>query len=131
MFPNVWGQIAETVDRMADKAALAQAQSAGGAMRIEPDQVDEVARFFEDEARAMEARQREVNYLSRVKAPGKDPVSIQAANKYGQVGAGNDQAYADNYLKLAKVFKDTAANLRASAQQTRTDDQNSADGLKS
>ncbi|TDD85663.1 hypothetical protein E1202_20470 [Saccharopolyspora karakumensis] len=130
-FPNIWSGLVETVDRMADKAALAQSQSAGGSMRIEPDKVDELASFFEAEALAMEAREADVFELATVPTAGKDPVSVSAASTYGQVAEGDEQAYLTNYRKLARVFKDTAANLRASATQTRTNDQDSADSLRS
>ncbi|MEV4729038.1 hypothetical protein [Saccharopolyspora sp. NPDC049426] len=131
-FPNsFWGTIGETFDRMADKAALAASQSAGGSMRIEPDKVDELASFFEAEALAMERREQEVYELSQVPTAGKDPVSVRSASTYGQVADGDEQAYLNNYRKLASVFKDTAANLRASATQTRTNDQDSADSFRS
>jgi len=52
------------------------------------------------------------------------------AEIFSKVGGGDDQAYFDNYMKLIDVFKDTAANLQASAQQTRTDEQNNEDALR-
>ncbi|MGI8307272.1 hypothetical protein [Saccharopolyspora hattusasensis] len=123
------GALASTLARAADKAALAQSQSAGGAMRIDPDKVDEIAGFFEAEAVELRKRQRNIFDLSTVESPGGDPVSTQASVRYGEVAAGDDRAYLDNYLKLAEAFDGTAANLRASAKQTRTDDQNSADSF--
>ncbi|RKT86624.1 PE family protein [Saccharopolyspora antimicrobica] len=125
------GNAMNIMTRAADNAALAAAQSAGGSMRIEPDQVDKLAQFFKEEATRLEDRQQEVFSLSRVKAPGKDPVSTQVADRYGQVAAGNETAYLNNYLQLAKVLKETAANLEASARQTRTDDQNAEDSIRS
>lgn len=122
MFPNIWGQITETVDRMADNAAYAASQAAGGSMRIQPERVDELARFFEDEASAMEIREAKIGMLAEVSAPGTDPVSQNATVVYGQVGAGDKTAYMENYKELAKVFKNAAIALRESAQQVRTDD---------
>ncbi|QIZ33832.1 hypothetical protein [Saccharopolyspora sp. ASAGF58] len=124
-----WGQIGQAVDRMADNVVLAAAQNAGGAMRIDPDQVDAVANFFQDEAENMQNRADKVQKLSVLKPAGKDPVSQEATKVYRQVGAGDGQAYMENYLKLADVFHETAKNLRASAKQTRTDDQNAAESL--
>ncbi len=122
MFPNIWGQITETVDRIADNAAYAAWQSAGGSMRIQPEKVDELARFFDDEALAMENRELEIAMLADVPAPGTDPVSTNATVVYGQVGAGDKTAYMENYRELAKVFRNSAIALRESAQQVRTDD---------
>lgn len=130
-FPNVWGRIAETVDRMADNAAYAASQSAGGSMRIQPEKVDELARFFEDEALMMEKREAKIAMLADVPAPGTDPVSTSATTIYGQVGAGDKTAYMENYRQLATVFKDAATALRQSAQQVRTDDDTAALSFKS
>ena len=121
-------QIHERANR---KAELAHAMDAGGArMRVDPAEVDALAKFFEDEAQGLLGRAREIQKLSQVTPPGLDPVSKDAAKVYGQVGEGNAQAYMDNYLKLADTFNGTAANLRKNAQQTRTDDQNAADGFR-
>ncbi|MEU6261611.1 hypothetical protein [Saccharopolyspora shandongensis] len=124
------GALASTLARAADKAALAQLQQAGGSMAIDPDKIDEIARFFEDEAREMRARQADLYKLATIEPPGTDPVSTQAAEKYGQVGAGDERAYLDNYLQLADYFDGTAAKLRASTKQARTDDQNAADSFR-
>lgn len=130
-FPNVWGQIAETVDRIADKQAYAAMQAAGGSMRIQPDKVDEIARFFDDEADKLENREVDVTMLAEVQAPGTDPVSTNAATTYGKVGAGAPNAYMENYSKLAVVFRDAANALRQSAQQVRSDDDTAALSFKS
>ncbi|MEU5845466.1 hypothetical protein [Saccharopolyspora shandongensis] len=124
------GAFASTTARAADKAAFARSQDAGGMMRVDPDKVDEVARFFEDEAQAMQDRVLDIQQLASVEPPGLDPVSSQAAPVYSQVAAGSGSGYMENYLGLAEVFAQTAANLRASAQQTRTDDQNAADSFR-
>ncbi|TDC87337.1 PE domain-containing protein [Saccharopolyspora aridisoli] len=129
MFPNVWGQITETVDRIADKQAYAASQSAGGSMQIDPDKVDEIARFFADEADKMEAREVDMMELANVQAPGADPVSTDAAAKYGQVAAGDPRAYMHNYAALTKVFREAAEALSSSARQTRTDDDTAAHGI--
>lgn len=131
MFPNVWGQIAQTVGNMADKAAYAASQAAGGSMRIQPDKVDEIARFFDDEAEKMEAREVDLMRLGEVSAGGGDPVSTKAATVYGQIGAGGPTAYMENYAKLARVFRDAATALRQSAQQVRTDDDTASLSFKS
>lgn len=130
MFPNIWGQISETVDRMADNAALAAAQGAGGKMYIEPERVDEAASFFLDESKSLRRRVREINYLAQVKAPGTDDVSTQLAKTYGQVAAGGAQSYKDAYEALADYLEDVGNKLHASARQTRTNDQDSADSLR-
>ncbi|MFD0487145.1 hypothetical protein ACFQ0O_09020 [Saccharopolyspora spinosporotrichia] len=119
-----------TMARAASKADAAQKIAAGATMRVEPDQVDKLAQFFEDEAEKMTEREGDLNRLSMIKPPGKDPVSTRAVAEYEKVGAGDDSAYLDNYQKLAKVFRETAANLRASAQQTRLDDQNAEDSFR-
>ena len=129
LFQNM-AESAQIMQHAAMKAQLAQSMSAGTTMRVDPAQVDKLAAFFEDEAEAMQKRQRDVFRLGKVKAPGHDPVSTQAADTYGKVGSGDANAYSENYMKLAQVFRDTAANLRANAQQTRTDDQNAEDGFR-
>ncbi|MEB3367538.1 PE domain-containing protein [Saccharopolyspora mangrovi] len=131
MFPNVWGQIGETVDRIADKTAYAASQAAGGSMRIQPEKVDELARFFDDEADRLENREADITFLAEVPAAGTDPVSTGAATTFGQVGAGAPNAYMENYSKLAVVFRDAANALRQSAQQVRTDDDTASLSFKS
>lgn len=121
--------VAETLSRAQTKAALAQSQAAGGSMLVDPDQIDKLAQFFEDEAQALADRVVDVQQLAELKPAGRDPVSTQATAVYQKVGAGDENAYMDNYLKLAEYFQNTAANLRASAHQNRTDDQNAADSL--
>jgi hypothetical protein len=130
MFPNIWGQISETVDRMADNAALAAVQGAGGRMYIEPERVEEAAAFFLHEAEMLRSRGREINYLAQVDPPGSDDVSTQLADKYGQVASGGGQSYKDAYNALGDYLADVGNKLRASAQQTRTNDQDAADSLR-
>ncbi|MDI2027393.1 PE domain-containing protein [Saccharopolyspora sp. TS4A08] len=130
-FPNIWGQIGETITNIGEKAAYAQAQAAGGSMRIQPDKVDELARFFDDEAEKLENREADITMLAEVPAPGSDPVSTGSATTFGQVGAGGPNAYMENYAKLAVVFRDAANALRQSAQQVRTDDDTASLSFKS
>lgn len=111
------------------RTQLGQEVSSNMRMRIDPDQVDSLAKFFEDEARALRDRMQDLYDLQSVSAPGTDPVSTQAATAYGTVASGGPASYLDNYKKLTQVFHDTATNLRASAQQTRTNDENAASGL--
>ena len=123
-------QSAVTMARAARKAELAQAASSGMSMRVEPDQVDKLAQFFEDEAQKITDRaldRGEVFIVSPL--AGDDPVSTQAADQYVQVASGGSNSYLDNFQKLAEVFSNTAANLRASAQQVRTNDQDAADSF--
>lgn len=131
--PTTQGQDAQAINAVQDRAnakqQLAQAQSAGTSMQVDPEHVDKLAAFFEGEARELRQRQGDVYTLATVSAPGTDPVSTGAAAIYGNVAAGDDQAYLTNYLKLADVFDATAASLRDSATQTRTSDQNAADGF--
>ncbi|WP_433869386.1 hypothetical protein [Saccharopolyspora sp. CA-218241] len=122
-------QVGRIVAGAARKAELASAINAGSAMRVEPDQVDELARFFESKATEMNDRSYDVQMLAYVSAPGTDPVSSQVVDAYGKVGAGDSNAYYENYIKLAEVFTNTAANLRASAAQVRTNDQDAADSF--
>lgn len=131
MFPNVFAQVGETISRIADTQAYAAAQAAGGSMRIQPEKVDELARFFEDEAKEMEARERQLGRLADVPSAGSDPVSTNATPIYGQVASGGPTAYAENYHKLATVFKDAATALRASAKQVRSDDDTASLSFKS
>ncbi|NHD15561.1 MULTISPECIES: hypothetical protein [Actinopolyspora] len=116
-------------ERANTKAELAQSLSSNTRMVVDPDEVDDLAKFFEDEADKLESRSLEVRELANVSPPGTDPVSTGAASKHGQVGAGDDQAYYENYVKLAQVFKSTAESLRSSAKQTRIDDENAADSF--
>ncbi|MGJ7906525.1 hypothetical protein ACOQFL_08605 [Actinopolyspora sp. H202] len=121
--------IARIAERANTKAELAQAISDNTRMVVDPDEVDALAGFFEGKASELEDRQREVSELASVPAPGTDPVSTGAASIHGEVASGDDRSYMPNYLKLAKVFNDTAASLRSSAKQTRTDDANAADSF--
>jgi hypothetical protein len=123
-------EIADIQGRANKKAELAHAMTAGTTMRVDPAEVDALAKFFEDEAQGLEDRAFDVQELGAVEPPGSDPVSTKAAPVYGQVGAGSDRAYFENYMMLARVFRDTAANLRASAQQTRTDEQNAESNFR-
>lgn len=123
------GKMMNAVSRASDNAALAAAQQADGTMRVDPDQVDKLAKFFRDEAEALRVRRRDITELGTVDPPGTDPVSTQASEKYGQVASGNPQAYLDNYLKLADAFDDTAQNLESSVQQWRTNDDDAAAGM--
>lgn len=116
-------------DRANAKQQLAQAQSAGTSMRVDPEHVDKLAAFFQDEAEALENRAYDVQMLAEVAPPGTDPVSTQAAKVYGQVAGGGGSSYLENYMKLAQVLHDTANSLRDNAKQTRTSEQNAADGL--
>ncbi|MGW1676317.1 hypothetical protein [Saccharopolyspora sp. NPDC002376] len=124
------GGMVNIMTRAADNAALASAQAAGGSMLVDPDQVDKLAQFFKGEAEELRARQSENYVLASVEPPGSDPVSTQAAEKYGSVASGNPEAYLDNYLKLADLFDDVASRLQKGAQQNRIDDQNAADGMR-
>lgn len=139
--PSMWGgapasqsqdsqAIQAVQDRANAKQQLAQAQSAGTSMRVDPEHVDDLANFFDQEAEALESRSLAQDALASIMPPGNDPVSTQAARIYSQVGAGDDRAYVDNYLKLAQVFHDTAQSLRDSAKQTRTSEQDAADQFK-
>ncbi|MDA3630217.1 hypothetical protein OU415_32645 [Saccharopolyspora sp. WRP15-2] len=128
-FMNMPAAVAETFARAETKTALAHSQAAGGSMMVDPDQIDKLAQFFDDEAQALFDRAGDVQFLADVQPPGHDPVSVKSAKVYQNVAAGDDSAYLDNYLKLAEYFQNTAANLRANAQQNRIDDQNSADSL--
>lgn len=121
---------ADVQERADKKAELAQSMSAGTQMRVDPAEVDNLAKFFNDEADELYRRLRDVRQLGQVTAPGTDPVSTGAAQAYGKVGSGDQRAYEDNYLKLIDVFKKTAESLQASAKQTRTDDQDAADAFK-
>lgn len=129
-FPNMWGKLAGTIDRMADNAALAAAQGAGGKMYIEPEKVEEAADFFLQEAETLRGRQREISYLAQVKSPGTDDVSKQLAKKYGQVAAGGAESYKDAYTDLANYLESVGNQLRASVRQNRTNDQDAADSLR-
>ncbi|SDJ95865.1 hypothetical protein SAMN04487820_103158 [Actinopolyspora mzabensis] len=121
--------IARIKERASTKAELAQAISDNTRMVVDPDEVDALAGFFEEKAQELEERSVDVQNLGMVPAPGTDPVSTGAASIHGEVASGDDRSYMPNYLKLAKVFNDTAASLRSSAEQTRTDDANAADNF--
>ncbi|MGW3472398.1 hypothetical protein ACWDKQ_28905 [Saccharopolyspora sp. NPDC000995] len=123
------GAFATTAARAADKAALAQSQAAHGSMRIDPDKVDELARFFNDEAKALEKQARKVQELAYLSPPGDDPVSVRATEKYGLVAAGDDRACYENLMTLAQFFGKTAEKLHNNASDTRTNDQNSAESF--
>lgn len=123
-------QINRIQERANDKAKLAEMLSANTVMRIDPAAVDRLASFCEDKAEQLQDRVAALQELANVEPPGNDPTSTNAARVHGQVAAGDDRAYLENYLKLAKVFDDSAKSLRASATQTRTDDDNSADQFR-
>ncbi|ASU78710.1 hypothetical protein CDG81_10975 [Actinopolyspora erythraea] len=121
--------IARIADRANTKAELAQAISDNTRMVVDPDEVDALAGFFEEKASELEDRWLKISELANIPPPGTDPVSTGAASIHGQVASGDDRSYIPNYLKLAQVFNDTAASLRSSARQTRTDDANAADSF--
>ncbi|SFT32603.1 hypothetical protein SAMN04487904_10183 [Actinopolyspora lacussalsi subsp. righensis] len=121
--------IARIAERANTKAELAQAISDNTRMVVDPDEVDALAGFFEGKAQELEDRSWGIYELSNVPPPGTDPVSTGAVSLHGEVAAGDDRAYYENYMKLAQVFNDTAASLRSSAEQTRTDDANAADSF--
>ncbi|NYH80448.1 hypothetical protein FHR84_003805 [Actinopolyspora biskrensis] len=123
-------EIARIQERANTKAELAETRGDGTRMVVDPEEVDGLASFFEDEAEELRGRVSDVQQLASVPPPGTDPVSVGAAEQHGRVGAGDDQAYLENYLELIKVFQDTAASLRSSAEQTRTDDADAAAGLE-
>ncbi|MER7014144.1 hypothetical protein ABT324_22210 [Saccharopolyspora sp. NPDC000359] len=123
------GAIAESFARAESKAALAQSQAAGGSMMIDPDQVDNLARFFREEAQNMLDRRDAVAELALVNPAGGDPVSTQVAPVYSQVAAGGGGGYLENYEKLAEFFFATAEKLTESAGLQRTNDQNSAESI--
>lgn len=129
MFPNVWGQITETIDRMQDNIALANAQNAGGAMNVEPDKADEIAAFFRDKATMLLDRSQDVMDLANIEPVGGDPVSTGSAEVYAKVAQGQGNGYSENYLALAKVLNNAADALEENARQWRLDDQNSADSF--
>lgn len=138
--PGFLGAVGDVATKMAEtanlqntanlKAQLAQDLGSHSRMRVDPSQVDSLAKFFEDQADKLNDHLQDSQRLATVTPPGQDPVSTQAASAFGVVATGNPQSYLDNVAKLQKVFTDTAQNLRASAQQTRTDDENAASGLK-
>jgi hypothetical protein len=111
------------------KAQLAQEVGSHAQMRVDPAQVEALAKFFEDEAQKLGDRVDDLQQLATIPAPGHDPVSSRAVALYAKVAAGDPQSYLDNYNKLGQIFQDTAANLRASAQQTRTDDEHAQHGF--
>ena len=139
--PSMWGgapasqgqdsqAIRAVQDRANAKQQLAQAQSAGTSMRVDPEHVDDLAKFFDREAEALEQREFDVLLLNAVEPPGADPVSQGATNIFAQVAAGGGSGYYENYMKLAQVFRDTANSLRDSAKQSRTSDQDAADNFR-
>lgn len=138
--PSTWGAAPapsqnspadESVQNRANaKRQLAGAQSAGTSLRVDPEHVEDLARFFEEEAQALVDRESQMVALTNIASPGTDPVSQGVARVYGQIAAGDDQAYYENYRKLATVLRDTARSLRDSAKQTRTSDQDAADQFK-
>ncbi|WP_017974714.1 hypothetical protein [Actinopolyspora halophila] len=121
--------IARISDRANTKAELAQSLSSNTRMVVDPEEVDDLAKFFEEKAEELLDRRTDLQELANVPPPGTDPVSTGAASLHGQVASGDDQSYMPNYLKLAQVFNDTAASLRSNAKQTRTDDENAADSF--
>ncbi|SFT89784.1 hypothetical protein SAMN04487904_112113 [Actinopolyspora lacussalsi subsp. righensis] len=123
-------EIARIQERANDKARLAEARGDNTRMVVDPEEVDGLASFFEDKAEELQQRVQRVQELGSVPAPGTDPVSAGATEQHSRVGAGDDRAYLENYLELVKVFQDTAASLRSSAKQTRTDDAEVADSLE-
>ncbi|GAA4618370.1 hypothetical protein [Saccharopolyspora hordei] len=132
MTPGFTGFVGDAVNLMTramDNAALAQAQSAVGSMRVEPDKVDELGRFFDDEARALEKEAEKLQEVAFTSPPGSDPVSTQATMAYNQVAAGDDRSAYENLMKLAALFKKASLDLHDSARQNRLDDQNAADSF--
>ncbi|ASU77148.1 hypothetical protein CDG81_01120 [Actinopolyspora erythraea] len=123
-------EIARIQERANDKAQLAEARGEDTRMVVDPEEVDALASFFEGKAEELQDRVDDIQQLGSVPAPGTDPVSAGAAEQHGRVGAGDERAYLENYLELVKVFQDTAASLRSSATQTRTDDAEAADSLE-
>jgi len=124
------GNVLNVTTRMADNAALAAAQDAHGQMRLDPDGMDKLARFFKDEAQALQDRLGDVQDLASVNAPGSDPVSSQAADVYGRVASGGGSGYLENYKQLIDYFSKTADKLSESARQARTNDQDSAESFR-
>ncbi|GAB3678100.1 hypothetical protein [Saccharopolyspora tripterygii] len=125
-FPNIWGKIGETVDRMADTVAYAASQNAGGAMTVDPDQVDEIAGFFREKAQILNDRAYDVQDMGTIEAAGGDPVSTGSANAYGQVVTSEGDGYFTSYRELATVLLDAAHALEQGARQWRVDDDNAA-----
>lgn len=124
------GQTANLQNAANLKAQLAQEIGTHSKMRVDPDQVDSLAKFFEDEAQSLADHLADSQQLASVPPPGGDPISTQAATAYGNVASGGPEAYLNNVTKLQQVFHSTAANLRASAQQSRSSDEDAASGLK-
>ncbi|NYH80551.1 hypothetical protein FHR84_003917 [Actinopolyspora biskrensis] len=121
--------IARISDRANTKAELAQSLSSNTRMVVDPEEVDDLAKFFEEKAEEIESKALSYQDLALVPPPGTDPTSNGAAKIHGQVASGEEQSFFPNYMKLAQVFKDTAESLRSSAKQTRTDDENAADSF--
>ncbi|MER5390961.1 hypothetical protein [Saccharopolyspora sp. NPDC002686] len=124
------GNALNAMTRAADNAALASAQSAGGSMTIDPDQVDKLAQFFRDEAQALMDRQMDGFDAATYAPPGQDPVSTQSSERYSLVITGDGRSYLENCQKLADAFTMAADNLQDTARQTRLDDQNAADSMR-
>ncbi|WP_438388253.1 hypothetical protein [Actinopolyspora saharensis] len=116
-------------ERANTKAELAQSLSSNTRMVVDPDEVDDLAKFFEEKAEELEDKSMTYHDLALIPAPGTDPTSEGSAKIHGQVASGDEQAFLPNHMKLAQVFKDTAESLRSSAKQTRTDDENAADSF--
>lgn len=114
----------------AAKARLADEMSGKTSMRVDPERAESLVRFFEDKVREMHDRYEETRELGTVKPSSQDPVSLQAAESYGMVGRGDEFSYFANYRKLAQVLQDTADSLRSNVRQTRTDDENAAEGFR-
>ena len=129
MTARAQAQMAEIQQRADMKTRLAEASSSGSTMRVDPDQVDKLATYFEDKGEELRGRLMNLELLANVDPPGTDPASTQAATVYSQVGQGDEQAYVNNYKKLITVFEDTASNLRSSAQQTRSDEQGAEESM--
>lgn len=125
-FPNIWGRIGETIDRMADTVAYAASQNAGGSMTVEPDKVDEIARFFRDKAQILNDRSLDVQDMGALEQAGGDPVSKGSTNAYGKVVLSEGDGYFASYRELAKVLQDAADALEQGARQWRVDDDNAA-----
>ncbi|MDA3650189.1 hypothetical protein LZ318_40090 [Saccharopolyspora indica] len=114
----------------AAKAKLAGEMGGKTSMRVDPERAESLVRFFEDKVREMRDRFEAARELGTVKPSGQDPVSLQAAESYGQVGRGDEFSYFANYRKLAQVLQDTADTLRSNVRQTRNDDESAADGFR-
>ena len=126
---SFFGSLYETVDRVVDTMALADAQNSVGSMTVDPDKVDEIAAFFREKSKMLYDRSMDVQELANVKTPGRDPVSLGSTKVFGTVGSGDGSGYVENYLKLAQVLEDAAAALEGNTRQWRVNDQDSADSF--